>query len=593
MERSIITGARLLDPEKPRSFVADVLVEDGLIRRVIEKGAAGPRERRIGRGGRLIEASGRYLAPGLIDPHLHVESSMLTPDVFAAAAVTRGTTAVFVDPHEIANVRKEGIELFLEISRTLPLEMYVGIPSCVPATDLESAGDRVTLEDTARLIGHPRAYGLAEMMNFPGIIHGFGDARAKVDLAFGRGKVVDGHAPGVTGEDLELYISNGKKDGVVRIMSDHECTSLDEAMEKAERGMFVGLRYGSAGKDMEVILPGLIRSGRLLDRFMLCSDDLEAEELLERGHMDRTVLRAREIIMENGGLDLEAATLLALRLASLNPGRYFQRFFDLLRQPGLGRLKDGFRADLVIIDDLKSFRVAEVLTGGRPVARSGGNIQQPGKVSFDAFLSSVNLGRRFLAEDFRILCDRPSVRANVIGVIPDSLLTKRLSLDIRSEAGELKAAPDGDMAKVAVIERHKATGRRAVGLVRGLGLRCGAVASTVAHDSHNIIVAGVDDGAMAEAVNRLAEAGGGMIAVGPQGAALHPLEVAGLMSRRPAEETALSYRRTRRAARELGSPLDNVFMTLSFLALPVIPELKLTDRGLVDVASFGIVPLFS
>jgi adenine deaminase len=590
MGRLIITGARLLDPEKPRSFVADVLVEDGLIRRVVEKGAAGLSPA-AAPGVRVIEASGRWLAPGLIDPHLHVESSMLTPDVFAAAAVARGTTAVFVDPHEIANVRKEGIGLFLEISRRLPLEMYVGIPSCVPATDLESAGDRVTLEDIARLIDHPRAYGLAEMMNFPGIIHGFGDARARVDLAFDRGKVVDGHAPGVTGQELELYVSNGKKDGVVRVMSDHECTSLDEAVEKAERGMFVGLRYGSAGKDMEAILPGLIRNGRPLDRFMLCSDDLEAEELLERGHMDRTVRRAREVVMENAGLDLKAATLLVLRLASLNPGRYFQRFFDLLRQPGMGRLKEGFRADLVIVDDLESFKVNEVLVGGREVARSGGCLQVPEKVSFDAFLNSVNPGRRFSAEDFRIACDRPSVRANVIGVVPNSLLTKKLALDIRSEAGELRAAPDRDIAKVAVIERHKGTGRFALGLVRGLGLRRGAVASTVAHDSHNIIVAGVDDGAMAEAVNRLTEAGGGMIAVGPEGAALHPLEVAGLMSRRPAEETALSYRRARRAARQLGSPLDNVFMTLSFLALPVIPELKLTDRGLVDVALYDFVPL--
>lgn len=592
MERFVIAGARLLDPERPRSFVADVLVEDGLIRRVAEKGTA--ESLQAGAPGvRLIEASGRYLAPGLIDPHLHVESSMLTPDVFAAAAVARGTTAVFVDPHEIANVRIEGIELFLEISRRLPLEMYVGIPSCVPATDLESAGDRVTLEDIARLIDHPRAYGLAEMMNFPGIIRGFGDSRAKVDLVFGRGKVVDGHAPLVSGEELELYISNGKKDGVVRIMSDHECTSLDEAVEKAASGMFVGLRYGSAGKDMEAILPGLIKSGRPLDRFMLCSDDLEAEELLERGHMDRTVRRAREVVMENAGLDLEAATLLALRLASLNPGRYFQRFFDLLKQPGLGRLKEGFRADLVIVDDLETFKVNEVLVGGREAARSGNCLQVPERISFDAFLDSVNPGGRFSAEDFRIACDKPSVRVDVIGVVPSRLLTKKLVLDIRSEAGELRAAPDRDVAKVAVIERHKGTGRFALGLVRGLGLKRGAVASTVAHDSHNIIVAGVDDGAMAEAVNSLTEAGGGMIAVGPEGVILHPLEVAGLMSRRPAEETAQSYRRARLAARELGSPLDNVFMTLSFLALPVIPELKLTDRGLVDVASFKIIPLYS
>jgi len=587
MDRLFIANGRLLDPEKMQIRPAGILIEGGLINRVVEKGSPAATA-----GAEVIDAAGRYVAPGLIDAHLHIESSMLTPDTFAAAAVPRGTTAVFVDPHEIGNVRKEGIELFLDISSHLPYDMYVGVSSCVPATELESSGARVTLEDVARLIDHPRAYGLAEMMNYPGIIHGFGDARAKVDLVFEKGKIVDGHAPGVRGEELKLYVTNGKNDGVVRIMSDHESTTYEEAAEKAGLGMYVALRYGSASKDMDAILPVLIKSGRSLDRFMLCSDDLEAEEMLVNGHMDQTVRRARQIILDNSGLGLEQATLLALRLACLNSGRYFRKFFDVTGKPGMGAIETGATANLIIIDDLEKFEVNEVIAGGRRVA-SGGRLTGPAPhFDFGRFLDTVNPGRSFEGADFRIECPDGRAAANVIGVIPSSLLTRKLRLEVTSAGGGIQAEPERDLAKIAVIERHKATGHFSVGLVQGLGIRRGAVASTVAHDSHNIIVAGLDEKSMALAVNELAAKGGGMIAVDSDGAggariaAFHQLEVAGLMSTRPAEEVAASYKSVREAASDLGSPLANVFMTLSFLALAVIPELKITDRGLVDVTKF-------
>lgn len=587
MDKLLITGARLLDPAGPQGRPADITIEDGIITGVSEAGAgaAGP-------DARIVEAGGRYATPGLIDAHLHIESSMLTPDRFTAAAAARGTTAVFVDPHEIANVRKDGIDLFLDIASRVPIDMYVGIPSSVPATDLEDSGATVTVEDIAALIGHPRAYGLAEMMNFPGIIHGFGDARAKVDLVYGSGRLVDGHAPGVRGADLTAYMTNGKNDGIVRIMSDHECTSCEEAAEKAGLGMYIALRYGSASKDMDRILPELVTNGGPFDRFMLCSDDLEAEELLGCGHMDRTLRRAREIIMACSGRDLETATLLALRLAAANPGRYFGRFFDLVKAPAMGCLRPGARANLIILDSLESFTVNEVIVGGKLVAAGGSAIAPPVSSDYRACLGSVTPGREFSAADFRIECPKKSVEANVIGVVPSSLLTKRLRLEFRPSGGAVGSDPERDIAKIAVIERHNGTGKFAVGLVKGLGIRHGAVASTVAHDSHNMIVAGVDDGAMAEAVNRLAAEGGGMVALGPGAEAFHSLEVCGLMSSRPAETTAASYRKVREAARVLGSPLDNVFMTLSFLALPVIPELKITDRGLVDVIAFKPIDLF-
>jgi len=589
MAKLLLSGGKVIDPGKNQIYLADLLIENQVLKKIappgeIERGNLKPEE--------IIELSGKYLAPGLIDAHLHIESSMLTPVEFSRQALLHGTTAIFVDPHEVANVRKEGIRIFLELAEKLPIDMYVGIPSCVPATHLEDAGAEVSLEDIKELIAHPRAYGLAEMMNFPGIIHGLGDAREKVELVFEKGKIVDGHCPGLSGEALVSYITNGENDGVVRIMSDHESTSYEEAKEKAEKGMFVALRYGSASKDLNNILPELIKNKDPLDRFMLCSDDLEAFELLKDGHIDRAVRRAREIIMENSSLELEQATILAFQLASLNPGRYFERFFKLVGEPVMGRLEPGARANLVVFRDLESLKAELVMVRGEPVVREGKLIKSMPEYDFSLLFNTVNPGREFKPEDFKIkVSDAEKVKVNIIGVIPNSLLTEKLIKEISSQNGELVASPEEDIAKIAVIERHKATGKYALGLVSGLGLKKGAVASTVAHDSHNIIVAGVDDRAMAEAVNQLAQTGGGMIAVGEDGSVFHPLEVAGLMSLRNAEQVAESYSRVKETAKKLGSPLDNIFMTLSFLALPVIPQLKLTNRGLVDVGKFDFVNL--
>ncbi len=585
----LLKNCRMFDLANQKVECADILIERETIKRIAPVG--GIKAKGI-RPENVLDLKGKYLAPGLIDAHLHIESSMLTPLEFAKAAVVHGTTSVFVDPHEIANVRKEGIELFLKLAELTPLDLYVGIPSCVPATHLEDAGAIVTLGEIKKLIAHPRVYGLAEMMNFPGIIHGFGDARDKVDLVYGRGKLVDGHCPMVGGAALVSYITNGKNDGVVRIMSDHESTGYQEALEKSRAGMYVAVRYGSASKDLNKILPGFIKNQDSLDRLMLCSDDLEAAELLADGHLDRTIKRARELILENSAINLDQATIIALRLACLNPGKYFERFFKLVKDSPIGEIKEGYRANLVVFRDLESLKVDTVIVRGKVAARSGKLIAKTRPYSFKKFLNTVNLGKTFTAEDFKIKApsSRP-LKVKVIEAIPNSLLTRKLVLEIRVEGGELKADPENDLAKIAVIERHQATGKFSLGLVKGLGIRKGAVAGTVGHDSHNLMVVGVDDSAMAAAVNHLAKTGGGLIAVSGGKKVFHSLEVAGLMSAKPAKQVAASCRKVKAQAKSQGTLLDNIFMTLSFLALPVIPELKITDQGLVDVAKFDFVPL--
>ncbi len=589
MNRLFLRNAKVLDVERLEIYEADVLLEGEIIRRMAPEGelkVEGLKKNQV------VDLQGKFLAPRLIDAHLHIESSMLTPVEFAYAAIVHGTTAIFVDPHEIANVRKEGIQLFIDLAEKVPLDLYVGIPSCVPATSLEDAGDTVTLADIKRLLENPRAYGLAEMMNFPGIIHGFGDARDRVNLAFDRGKLVDGHAPMISGQDLVTYITNGKNDGVIRIMSDHESTSYEEALEKSKAGVYVALRYGSASKDLEKILPGLIRNRDSLERVMLCSDDLEARELVTDGHLDRTVKRARELILANSRLNLEQATLASLRLATYNPGKYFSRFFKLLHATPIGAIRPGYRANLVVFKDLKDLQVELVLVRGRIAAKAGKVLAKGKKLALKTWLHTVNIGKVFQPEDFAIKAEGEGLRkVNVIEVIPNSVLTKKLALEVPVTGGELKADPKNDLAKIAVIERHHATGKFSVGLVKGLGIRKGAVACTVGHDSHNLMVAGVDDQALADCVNKLAKTGGGMIAVHKGKAVFHSLEVAGLMSLKSAKQVANSYQKVKLAAKKLGTPLDNIFMTLSFLALPVIPELKITDRGLVDVNQFKFIEL--
>ncbi len=518
---------------------------------------------------KIIDLEGKYAAPGLIDAHLHIESTLLFPPELARVLVVHGTTCVINDPHEIANVLGvEGVNLMLNAASGLPCDFFSTAPSCVPATDLETSGGKVTAKEVEKLLDHHRVVGLGEMMNYPGIINGEQEVLAKVASAHQKGKVVDGHAPGLSGKDLQAYLSAG-------ISTDHECITAAEAAEKIQNGMKVIIRHGSASSSLAEILP-LVNS-KTVDAFMFGSDDREAGELLNKGHLNDLLKSA---------VSLGADPLQVLKIATINAARHY-RLFDR------GLLAPGYLADLVVFNDLKNFKVEMVVKSGRVVAESG-------KLAVDIStatlpkqaLNTVNLGRNMEADDFKMSAGKNKLP--VIGVVPGQLVTEKLVLDLSAdEKGELKSDLDKDIIKIAVIERHKASGRMAVALVKGMGLRKGALASSVAHDSHNILVAGVEEKAMAAAVNELARVGGGFTVVDGRGKvqATLPLPVAGLMSDQPAAVVASEMDKILSAAIELGTKLDQPFLTLAFLALPVIPSLKITDRGLFDVDNFQFVKL--
>ncbi len=514
-------------------------------------------------GREVVDLAGACFAPAFIDAHIHLESSMATPDEFARAVVPRGTGTVIIDPHEIANVHgAEGVRYMLAATEALPLEVFVMAPSCVPATHLESAGAELGLEEIAALLAEPRVIGLAEMMNFPGVI--FRDETVLAKLALAGGLPRDGHAPGLAGKDLAAYAAAG-------IGSDHECTTATEARAKLALGMCVMVREGSSARNLDELLRALTPTNT--SRFLLCSDDKTPSDLLETGHVDHLVRRA---------LAAGVGPVTALQMATINAANYF----GLAER---GALAPGRRADLVVFDDFDSLRVSRVFHGGRLVA-DGGRLTAPLPSPTPAPEGGMRI--EGLPPDPFAVTDPGTAKIRAIRAHPDQLLTGEERLEPRREGGRLHADPPGDLLKLAVIERHHGTGRIGLGFVRGFGLGRGALATTVAHDSHNLIVVGADDASMETALAALREMGGGkLVSEGDAVLASLPLPVAGLMSPAPVPETAARFDELTAAARALGSGLPEPFMTLSFMALPVIPKLKLTDRGLVDVEKFDFVSL--
>ena len=554
----VLRGGRVVNLFTREIIETDLLIEGGLVAAL---GTGYPA------GEVTIELGGGYVIPGLIDAHIHLESTLLLPDQFAAAVLPHGTTAVIADPHEIANVLgKKGVDFMLEAVERLPLDFYFMVPSCVPSTEMETAGGELTAEEVARLLDHPRVLGLAEMMNFPGVIQGDAAVAAKIEAAQRRGKPVDGHLPAMGGRELQAYLGAG-------ISTDHESVSAAEALEKVSLGMRAIIREGSAARNLTALLPAVEAAGSRW--FMFGTDDKEAGELLSAGHIDELLRRA----VAQGGDPFDA-----VEMATLNPALHY----GLARR---GAVAPGYRADLVVVEDLQSFNVRMVLKGGRVVAREGAAVVEiPPCVPGEELLQTVRLPRELAARDFAFQAAPGAVP--VIGLVPEQIITEKLMLEPRRDAGgAVPADPQSDLVKVAVVERHRGSGRVATGLLRGLGLRRGAIASSVAHDSHNIIAAGVEEAAMAAAVNALARAGGGFVAVDGAGAVLDllPLPVAGLISPEPAAQVAAALERVTAAARKLGAVPAQPFLTLSFLALPVIPHLKITDRGLFDVDSFSFI----
>ncbi|MGE0083173.1 MAG: adenine deaminase [Desulfococcaceae bacterium] len=511
------------------------------------------------------ELHGRFAAPGFIDSHVHIESSLASVTEFVRTVVPCGTTAAVADPHEIANVLgTEGIRYMLQSAENQPARIFFNLPSCVPATDMETAGAKLGAEELAPFMADPGIPALAEMMNFPGVIWENPDVLAKIRLAHAHRKPIDGHCPGLSGFSLNAYLCAG-------ISSDHECTTAAEAAEKLAAGMFIMIREGSGAKNLEDLFP--IISEKNFHRLMWCTDDRHPHDILEQGHIDHIVRRA--IAM---GLD----PVMAIQMATINPARYFH-----IRDAGA--IAPGYRADIIIFSDLNAPRAEEVWCRGILCAENGKmlpHIQMPDPVSVP---ESMNLNPDMA--DFSIPATGTNIR--VIEIIPNQLLTRQLVLPAKVRDGMAVTNPAEDILKIAVVERYTGKAGMGRGFVRGFGLKQGAVASSVAHDSHNIIVVGCDDADMKAALTEVVRMKGGFAAVS-KGTVLASLAlpIAGLMSPEPMPVIRNKMDELIRAARGLGTNLHDPFMTLGFMALPVIPELKITDKGLVDVTKFQIVPLF-
>lgn len=513
---------------------------------------------------REIDISGRFVSPGFIDGHLHIESSMVIPAQYARATVPHGTAAVVIDPHEIANVLgSKGIRWMIRSAAKNPLHLFVMVPACVPATSLETSGGSLSEAEMEALMDEPSVLGIGEMMNFPGVISGNPQVLKKLTIS--HGKRIDGHAPGVSGKSLYAYIAAG-------ITSDHECTTLEEAREKLTNGMLIMIREGSSAKNLTGLVPLVNQHNSR--RFILVSDDRHPHDLIREGHMDSIL---RKVI--NHGLD----PITAIRMVTLNPAEYFG-IHDM------GGIAPGYRADLAVLKDLESFQVEWMIHGGRPVVENG-TVQESAFQTKSLPLGSSFHVPRIQAE--HLLFPARSGRVRVIEVVPGQIVTNGSVRSIPVLNGFARPDVERDLLKIIVVERHHGSGRIGKGFVKGFGLKEGAIGSSVSHDSHNIIIVGTDDADMALAVNEISRMKGGLVATihGQIRSAL-PLPLAGLLSDRPIEEVEEKLRVLQAETRRMGSSLESPFMTLSFMALPVIPKLKITDKGLVDVDAFQIVDLF-
>jgi adenine deaminase len=554
----VLRNAQLVNVCSGECYPADIAVAGG---RVV--GISNPREGYQGQEERDLQ--GRWLAPGLIDGHMHIESTMLVLSEFARIVTPRGVSVVMLDPHEFANVLGvEGIRYVLESSKNLPLTAYVMLSSCVPASSFESPYRVLTAEDLLPLLEDERVLGLAEMMNMPGVLHGDEQVLAKIRATHRHGLVVDGHAPRLHGRDLSAYAAAG-------IMSDHECTSFEEARERIRLGMWLMIREGSAARNLDALLP-LVQELHP-PRVFFVTDDRDPQDLTTRGHIDSMVRRAIEL-----GLN----PIEAIRLASFNTAQYF-RLYDR------GAIAPGCIADMVVLDDLKTFQVESVYKDGKLVAQTGRLLGDIPTSTFASITGTIHLGN-IRKENLRIP-GKPGL-IEVIGIEPGQITTRHLQEEAPIRNGEIVADPSRDLLKLVVIERHHASGRIGLGFVKGFGLRKGALASSVAHDAHNLVIAGASDSDILQAARALEEMGGGFaVVVDGEVRASVPLPLGGLVSPLPAAELVQQLHALDAAAAELGCKLDHPCMTLSFLSLSVIPSLKLTDQGLIDVETFTLLPL--
>ena len=554
----VLRHAQVVNVCSGEMYPADVVIADGCVV-TIGEGYSGEEEH---------DLEGHYLVPGLIDGHMHLESTMMVMGEFARTVIPHGTTTVVIDPHEFANVLGvEGMRYVLDSARDVPLDVYAMLSSCVPASPLESPRAPLLAADLLPLLDDPHVLGLAEVMDVAGVLRGDEQVLAKIEAARRRGLRVDGHAPGLRGRALSAYAAAG-------IESDHECTTEAEAREKLRLGLWLMVREGSAARNLEALLP-LLKELRPSRAFFV-TDDRDPLDLVRRGHIDSMVRMALD-----AGLDLVET----MRLASYNAAQYF----------GLtdrGAIAPGYRADLLVVSDPRAFTIDAVYKDGRLVARHGVALfdaPAPAPGDLERLRGTVRLAP-LTTKQLRL--PGHDGAATVIGLEPGQITTTRLVEQVTARDGAIEAAPERDLLKLVSIERHHASGRVGVGLVKGFGLRRGAIASSVAHDAHNVVAAGASDAEILAAVDAVQAMGGGFaVAADGEVLATAPLPLGGLISNQPVEELGEQLAAVDRAAARLGCALDHPFMTLSFLSLSVIPALKLTDQGLIDVAAARLAPL--
>jgi len=547
----LFKNARLVNVLSGEIHRANIAVDDG---RVVGLGDY--------RAKKVIDLRGAYLAPSLIDGHFHVESSMLTAPEFARAVVPHGTGAVVIDPHEYANVLGlDGIRYILESSKALPLDFFIMLPSCVPATSLETAGARITADDLKLMIGDERVAGVAELMNFPGVY--LGEPAELQKIAVGKGKNIDGHAPGLRGKNLNAYVLAG-------VRSDHESTGLDEAREKLRLGMHILLREGSTERNLSELVR-LINSHNAAN-CSFATDDKLAGDLVEEGHIDHCVRKA---------IRLGLPPMTALQVATINTARHY-------RLRNFGAVAPRYWADFIVFDNPKKFSIRQVYKKGALVAENGEYLGRSVS-SLPSPRSTMNL--RYRPSALKVKANGSKIK--VIEIVPNQIVTRSLVLTPKTVDRHIEADPTRDILKLVVVERHRATGNVGVGFVRGFKLKSGALGSTVAHDAHNVVVVGTNDADILRAIEELERLQGGQVAV-TNGRVIAELglPIAGLVSDRPLGEVVSQIESLNHAARSLGCRLAAPFMTLSFVSLSPIPHLKLTDQGLIDAVNLCKTSLF-
>ena len=555
----VIKNANVVNVLSEEIYKGDIAIVDGIIAGIGENYS----------GKKEIDVNGAYVSPSFIDGHVHLESAMMLPKEFASVVLPAGTTTVIIDPHEISNVLGlHGISFMHEAVKNLPMDVFTMLPSCVPATPFETSGFDLNSYDLSLLIDKPWVLGLAEMMNFPGVLNLDNNVMAKLELAKSKEKRIDGHAPYLSGKDLCAYVASGVK-------SDHECTTPEEAIERIRLGMYVMIREGTAAKDLDALLPVLKNCNTR--KCIFVTDDRHPSDLKE--HINGMVRRAVE-----AGVD----PIKAIQVASLNTAEYFGL-------QNLGAIAPGYKADLLVLPDLKSFKPDIVMKNGNVIAHNGKLAIEIPQGEALAVRNSVNV-RWITPEDFKISVNEPDGKIGVkaLEVIPHQLITKSVETEALVEDGNAISNIENDTLKICVIERHRATGNIGKGFVKGFNLKCGAIASTVAHDSHNMIVIGTNDADMYTAAVALIKCKGGKVVV-KDGEIISELAlpIAGLMSDRKFDYVVDKCEELNQAAHSIGCELNDPFMTMGFLSLPVIPELKITDKGVFDTNKFDFIDVIN